>query len=582
MAPSLNLDACIQNASYPIAIPNKHIPVCPTGPAPSNQPDTPPASPPTKNIELSAGSILFPTAAFSLHSIATAETPVYAIDAKGVATSLDYLSTQPLPDPSQLFPWLHGLHENNVAQQAFFVARRRVLRRTPKCYRGITIVKQGGDLGRCRLKGAIAPEEILQYEDNKASGFIDIDPAEGFSVRNFHIQTAKMAMLSDIIVYGQDLLELETLALDISSAQRAWREKNRAQGQEIPEYNVFICTDNFEVFEDKHPEIVAMNAKGEMTGEVMDFFYRERVEMCTMTAASEISHNVWLGPTPDSAIDPSLLAEGTADYDVFIECSDMGRMNPAILQSIHDGTFLTEVDGEEAPAYLEFPSSGSIMPPSWSQTEADGILETCKWIHALANGLPAPETDYEGDTPMPSSPAKEHKILIHCTDGYTESTLLALSYFIFATGQPLHSAWVDLHTTYGRNFFAYPSDVALLQSIAPRLLTNSPALPSASLSDITALIRSEPAWLRNMDGSLPSRILPHMYLGNLGHANNPGLLKELGIGQILSVGEMYNWTQEEVDAWGLENICVVRGVQDNGVDPLNGELERGLAFIGKF
>jgi len=32
----------------------------------------------------------------------------------------------------------------------------------------------------------------------------------------------------------------------------------------------------------------------------------------------------------------------------------------------------------------------------------------------------------------------------------------------------------------------------------------------------------------------------------------------------------------------VENICVVGGVQDNGIDPLTSEFERCLDFIGRF
>ncbi|KAF9982615.1 tyrosine/serine/threonine protein phosphatase pps1, partial [Modicella reniformis] len=39
------------------------------------------------------------------------------------------------------------------------------------------------------------------------------------------------------------------------------------------------------------------------------------------------------------------------------------------------------------------------------------------------------------------------------------------------------------------------------------------------------------------EGSFPSRILPFLYLGNLAHASNPGLLRSLGIRYVLSVGE---------------------------------------------
>lgn len=72
-----------------------------------------------------------------------------------------------------------------------------------------------------------------------------------------------------------------------------------------------------------------------------------------------------------------------------------------------------------------------------------------------------------------------------------------------------------------------------------------------------------------------------MYLGNLGHANNPDLLKEMGINRILSVGEPANWTKAQIEAWGQKNLLFIDRVQDNGVDPLMKDFERCLDFIGK-
>ncbi|TVY85044.1 Dual specificity protein phosphatase PPS1 [Lachnellula suecica] len=580
LSPNLSLDNINTSTACPIPVPNKHLPVCPPGPPP-RQLDTPPHSPPSKEATLQQ-SALFPPENYTPRSLGPYK--VYEIDADGVAAALDHIAHQPLPDPSLVFPWLHGLHPCNHIQQAFFIARRRNLRKTPKCLRGITVVKAGGDLSYARLKGAIAPEEFLLQAPTGAV-FREVDPKEGFSVRNFQIQAAKSAMVSDIIVYGEDMVETERHAHDVAAAQQVWRDAHEEKGQEIPYYNTFICTSRFDEFEENHPDIVTTDSRGQMTGRVMDFFHQERLEMCTMTKASEIHHNVWLGPTPDPAIDP-LLLQRHEQFDVLIECSDLGRLNPAALQAIAESSNV-----EEQPIYLEFPSSGSIMPPTWSQVEADGIMETCKWLHNLAYGIvPCPsggqDTDTEGDSPMPFSSTeqvrgREKKILIHCTDGYTESTLLGLAYYTYATGLPVPTAWLDLHMSKHRNFFAYPSDVALLASIAPRLLSESPVHVDKSLGDITELVKEEPEWVKHMDGSLPSRVTDYMYLGNLGHANNPDLLRQLGIGQVLSVGEMASWKDGELDDWGKDNVMVVQRVQDNGVDPLTDEFERCLAFIDR-
>ncbi|KAH6708043.1 pps1 dual specificty phosphatase [Verticillium dahliae] len=394
-----------------------------------------------------------------------------------------------------------------------------MLRRTPTCIRGLVLVKADGDLSVSRLK-------------------------DGFCVRNFQIQAAKIAGVSDVVVYGEDAVIVRKVAWDVATAQRRWRDKHEAQGQPLPVYNTFICVGPFETLRQTIP----------------------RKEMYAMTLASEISHNVWVGSTPDPA------TEDEAEYDVLIECSDVGRINPAALESIARGK---EKDNRQP--YIDFPSSGSILPPTWSQVEADGILETCKWIYHLAHGTfptdePSPENE-NGDIQ-----ARPRKILIHCADGYTESTMLSIAYLSYSTGRGVADSWLHLHTEKKRNFFAYPTDVALLTCIEPRLLHESPVHADKGLSSITALIK-DPTWMHSMDGSFPSRVLDYMYLGNLGHANNPELLRSLGIGQILSVGEMSMWRDGELEQWGTDNVCLVQGVQDNGIDPLMDQFERCLDFI---
>ncbi|KAF9870546.1 pps1 dual specificty phosphatase [Colletotrichum karsti] len=564
------------SAAQQAPVPNKHLPVCPPGPVPAEEPNTPPPSPPRDDEQIQQSSLLFPPGKFDRHELGSVA--VYNISPADVAAAVDYTSRQPLPDPNQVFPWFHGLHPHNHIQQAFFIARHRSLRKTPTCVRGVTLVKADGDVAVARLKGAIAPQEFMHL--SASAEFIDVDPRDGFCVRNFQIQAAKAAMISDIIVYGDDEAKVRKLAIDIATAQSRWRHRHESQGHSIPEYNTFLCISPFDEFEKNHQEIVAIDGEGQLTGNVLDFFHQERKEMYHMTKASEISHNVWLGPTPD----PTTQEEDY--YDILIECSDVGRLNPSTLRTLAE----SKIEPAQRP-YIDFPSSGSILPPTWSQAEADGILETCKWIYHLAHGtLPACEKssfDFDGDLDMDEQPEQEpvnirpRKILVHCADGYTESTMLGIAYFSYSTGRGIADAWLHLHTLKQRNFFAYPTDVALLTCIEARLLHESPLHAGKCLREVTALIK-EPAWLPGLDGSLPSRVLDYMYLGNLGHANNPDLLRALGISQILSVGETSMWKEGQLELWGAENVCVVQGVQDNGIDPLRDEFERCLEFIGEF
>ncbi|KAI1158318.1 hypothetical protein F5B18DRAFT_656787 [Nemania serpens] len=595
------LEAAInaQQATYPVPVPNKHLPACPPGPALVKSPNTPPPSPSpgrrddddgddddkrgrnkhNKNNSLNSRplpSLLYPPGQF--RRLKSGSLSVFEIDVDDVAAAIHQTARQPLPDPSQVFPWLHGLHPSNHMQQAFFIARKkRAPRKTPCCLRGLTVVKANGNLCESRLKGAISSHEFMR--PGVEGEFIEMDPKEGFSVRNFHIQAAKSAVTSDIVVYDDDAQTVRTLGWKIASAQAKWREKHRALGFKLPEYNTFICVAPFAEFERKYGEMVAVDSSGLLTGAVVDFYYQERTEMYIMTKASEISKNVWLGPTPEPG------SQEGRQYDVLIECSDVGRINPAALQAIaensHDGVKHRDLD---------FPSSGSIPVPTWSHAEADGILDTCRWIWHLAHGtLPVgADTDPDGDASMSDvsrtpeiNRLRPRRILIHCADGYTESTMLAIAYFSYSTGRPVADAWLDLHTVMKRNFFAYPTDVALLTSIAPRLLRESPVCVDKDLSEITTMVQNEPKWFASLDGSLPSRVLDYMYLGNLGHANNPDLLKALGVTQILSVGEMAMWREGELEEWGRDNVLVIQGVQDNGIDPLTNEFEKCLAFINR-
>ncbi|OTA95754.1 hypothetical protein M434DRAFT_20007 [Hypoxylon sp. CO27-5] len=559
------------SGASPPPIPNKHIPVCPTGPAPVREPNTPPPSPGREDEKRRSSSLLYPPDKYE--RLEAGPLTVYKIHPADVAAALDYLARQPLPDPAQVFPWFHGLHPSNHIQQTFFMTRSKAVRQIPSCLRGITLVKADGELSAARLKGAIAPNEFLQSGSD--GEFIEVDPKEGFSVRNFQIQAAKTAITSDIIVYGEDASLVRKLGWEIALAQNKWRRKH----ENIPRYNTFICISPFSDFERKHGDIVAIDSEGRLTGAVVDFFHQERLEMYTMTKATEISRNVWMGPTPEPG------SEEEQRYDVLIECSDLGRLNPSALQAIAEGS-----NDDSKHPYLDFPSSGSILPPTWSHAEADGILDTCKWLWHLSHGtLPSKaDIDVDGDSNMSdASEATEvesnrpRKILIHCADGYTESTMLGIAYFSYSTGRPVPQAWLDLHTIMKRNFFAYPTDVSLLTSIAPRLLHESPVCADKSLLEITNMVKHEPKWLASLDGSFPSRILDYMYLGNLGHANNPDLLKAMGITQILSVGETAMWRNGELEEWGEDNVLVVEKVQDNGIDPLTKEFEKCLDFIDR-
>jgi dual specificity MAP kinase phosphatase len=253
-APSLSINTSVRGT--PVPVPNKHLPICSPGPRPqSRQLATPPASPASSHPFQEHTSLLYPPEAYSKLS---SRPPVYRISGDELNAAIHHIASQPLPDPKQVFPWLHGLHAENSLQLAFFIARKKSLRRTPRCIRSLTIVKANGELSHSRLKGAIAPEEALMALRNgeELAQFLDLDPKDGFSVRNFHIQAAKMATVSDIVVYRDSKTSLEDvkkLADRISRAQRAWREREKEAGVERPLFSTFVLEGKHGRLDDNSP-----------------------------------------------------------------------------------------------------------------------------------------------------------------------------------------------------------------------------------------------------------------------------------------------------------------------------------------
>jgi dual specificity MAP kinase phosphatase len=180
--------------------------------------------------------------------------PIYAITSEALSQAYAHLSSQPLPPTQQVFPWLHGLHPDNCFQLGFFGARRASHRRTPSCLRAMTVVKTGGDLSHSKLKGAVAPEEILNVSDEpvglEADGpvftndFLENDPREGFGVRNFQIQVAKTETVSDVVVYADPSAtqtDIVSVAMTISRAQERWANRPNQSGTESTRrFNTFI------------------------------------------------------------------------------------------------------------------------------------------------------------------------------------------------------------------------------------------------------------------------------------------------------------------------------------------------------
>ena len=132
------------------------------------------------------------------------------------------------------------------------------------------------------------------------------------NLRNFRLQASKFATVSDIVVYSADGLSSPELLPTAERFLKAQRDMRRTRLEEdddeedLLEYNVFVITDRFDVFERHFPSLVAVDSAGFPRNKV-DFFEREREEMRILTQATEIADGVWLGNTQDVPI-PALPA----------------------------------------------------------------------------------------------------------------------------------------------------------------------------------------------------------------------------------------------------------------------------------
>ncbi|KDN52204.1 hypothetical protein K437DRAFT_261601 [Tilletiaria anomala UBC 951] len=662
--------------------------------------------------------------------------------------------------------------------------------------------------------------------------FVKPRQASGVSLRNFKIQCAKYATISDIVLYcpagmHEGMVELANWFRD---AQDAWWEERQARNLGGLRYNVFLIEDPFDVFEEQFPELVSVDSAGRSANRV-DFVDREREEMQRLTRASEIDTNVWLGSTGDVP-----LTDGSAErihipnsfsaaeeartanphnFSICIEAHEAGEMpTPSRLAHAADyldaletisrrdrpcGREAQDVDrdanefeieemdhdkgrsmlslgpkGWSAPArkrssrltprgYRRSSSSSApstpvpfpplpIAPESMVLLESpvacqheshglttqsrlvDNLIDLCVWIKQQAEPassvpIPVPATS-SWMLRKASEKEKQHmprRVLLYCGDGYTETSVLALTYTMFSRRLCLPEAYLYLQNEAHRSFFVYSRELPLLKKIEAKLqqrinLSNGapygniersryntwsgtvhstqlveqpPSGPQIAVADLEesfgVIDEPEPAaaapersgWQRSLaaaasglvsaipsahhkrhnsvgsatiaksgggssssaraktptpaspqlgpvwplatrqeekyawfydarfEGAFPSRILPFLYLGNLNHALNAGMLHALGITHVVSVGESAlapgdaslatatmqhssttEGTSDSVPSnapkvnslWDERNagrisVLDLKNVSDDGIDPLRSTMKQAVEYI---
>ncbi|CAG8448545.1 14285_t:CDS:2 [Cetraspora pellucida] len=502
---------------------------------------------------------------FDAFPLVNEDPPIRALTASQYYLIHETYYTTPLPN--DLFPWLHGVDGTNPIQNSFFGLRLQEECPVPK-HRGVTVV-QAEEMLRSQLVGSVMPTDILDYgdledldEDYSARSFLKIMDTEGINLRNFKIQVVKYATISDIIIYGENGLNENVLNI---AKQMAWAQQNfRKANPNILEYEVFVIIEPFSLFEEEYPELVAIDSQGIIRNKI-DFSEQEREEMRILTSASEISTNVWLGNTQDvpvsNGLDPlnpadsaiSLIDDNPHQFCVCIESHDIAE-----IPDKDTLCFITEQLAQipqsrisiDDIVHLDCISTGlGFNTPDVFDFAITRLLDLCEFISNQANDF-------------------DHKILIYCTDGYTETSLFALTYLMFHENLSLPQAYLKLQKI--RSFFVYSHDVDTLMRIERCIFERK------GITEDETLKQEEFPWFYSnifFEGSFPSRILPFLYLGNLNHACNASMLKSLGITHVLSVGEDSRLDNKDFEVIYLNNLF------DDGIDSLWNHLDSCVNFI---
>ncbi|CAI4037506.1 hypothetical protein SMKI_02G3830 [Saccharomyces mikatae IFO 1815] len=229
-------------------------------------------------------------------------------------------------------------------------------------------------------------------------------------------------------------------------------------------------------------------------------------------------------------------------WKLIIKCTSNSSM-PSLtkIQSYLGLLFDDDASKSQDYFHLTFPSSGTIGLGNLNIQSVEILLNVCYLIYQV-------------------SQIQGSLTFMHCNDGYTETSLLLTAYIIFHFNIPLQDALLRIHS---RPFFLFPSDLQVLGHLQPLLREFSPQkednfklfanavefkdksfqlhISSELFSSIFFMKIPLESNFVNLKGPLPSQILQHLYLGSLDHAQNPALLKSLGITHIVSVGEVVSW-----------------------------------------
>lgn len=506
---------------------------------------------------------------------------VRMLRAEQFAEMYDTYASLDVPHPI-LFPYLHCGNNGNPRQNIFF-SGSPAGPPLPR-YRGLTVVRVGkADEPATPPTDSVLLSSVsatdLVYKGVDGYRFHMPGPVSHVNMRLFNLQCLNYAMISDIVVYSPDGLTPEACAVAqaLQEAQMDLFQDRVARCQNPLLYYVFIIGDKFSELERVCPHLVAIRSDGTHHRHI-SLPQREMNEIQHMGRATEIAPNVWLGTSWDFVPDGTENPDNKPTFGIGIEVVSAGELPPSSFLELVDTTF-SEHDAQKSKglqpktqtAHLECPVS--LLYGSDQSALCDSLLNLCVWIHKHA---------------APTESTREaRRVILYCDDGYSESSILALSYLMYTMGFSLDQAYMYLQLDLYRSFFVTQSEWHLLQQLAQRMPALREAHPPAQHPAPTP-DEPQPLFMDDFhfDGSMPSRILPFLYLGNMQHAMNVRLQQRLGITHVVSVGEdcladTGPHTLAAAREAGTVDVLQIQNLADDGIDPLRPVLNDIVQYIEK-
>lgn len=358
------------------------------------------------------------------------------------------------------------------------------------------------------------------------------------NLRNLNIQQIKYSTISDIILYakggaGSGVLQIAEMIAESQEAMYQSRmkeyyihQKQEGKGEGASEpvrYGVWVLLEPFEQVERFASHLVNLDSRGIPTDHsaLTDLFEREAMESRAMTAASEVVEGFWVGNHYDAPScdpndeDPALSFDLCLRASESLEMPSSAAMNGAY-RKLADLDKRRRGDGSQSQSsWVASPATialRNLLSPSTTTSTPD--------VGSKRGTSPADDTTPTKRTSrvVPSEPVfldcagscrtvtgqlrnlgtmtdrvvelvyflrklvegrdktrVKRKVLVHCQDGYTESSIIVLAYIMSSLSISLPEAYLHLQLSAKRSFFLYPSDKPLLRRVDARLAADRKA-----------------------------------------------------------------------------------------------------------